>query len=178
MSNLLSIARPYALAAFEYAVDKQELPVWKNFLESASFLVQEPLVAGLLANPDLSSEKLFGFFHEFLAHLVNRERKNFLLLLTQNKRLNVLPDIADTFNAYYAAFKKISHVRVVTAVPAQEDFRQQLSQALTKRIQREVTLNCEIDPSIIGGAIVHIGDRVIDGSIRGKLTRLLNDLTG
>ena len=55
----------------------------------------------------------------------------------------------------------------------EEDFRQKLTQALTKRIQREVTLQCEIDPAILGGAIIHIGDRVIDGSIRGKLTRLL-----
>lgn len=178
MSNLTSIARPYALAAFEYARDKQELPAWKDFLKSASFLVQQPAVVGVIADPEFSSEKIFDFMHEILAPELNKERKNFLLLLTQNKRLNALPEVADTFNTLYAALEKISNVRVITAIPAQEDFRQQLSQALTKRIQREVTLDCEVDPSIIGGAIVHIGDRVIDGSIRGKLTRLLNNLTG
>ena len=86
----------------------------------------------------------------------------------------VLPDIAELFSAYYAALEKTSTVRVVTAVDMPEDFRQKLTQALTKRVQREVTLQCEVDPSIIGGAIIHVGgDRVIDDSIRGKLTRLL-----
>jgi F-type H+-transporting ATPase subunit delta len=178
MSNLSSIARPYAFAAFEYARDKQQLLPWKNFLDSASFLAQQLTVIRLLADPGLSSEKIFDFFHEIFASQLNKEQKNFLLLLAQKKRLNVLPDIADTFNAYYAAFKKTSNVRVITAVKAQEDFRQQLALALTKRTQREVTLDCEVDPSIIGGAIIHIGDSVIDGSIRGKLTRLLNNLTG
>ncbi len=178
MSNLLSIARPYALAAFEAARDKQQLPAWKDFLESAAFIAIQPAVVRLLANPEISSAKLFELFHELLALQINEERKNFLLLLAQNKRLNVLPDIADSFNAYYAALEKISKVRVITAVEAQEDFRQNLTRALTHRIKREVTLNCEIDPSIIGGAIIHIGDRVIDGSIRGQLTRLLNNLTG
>src|SRR5690349_11982843 len=114
MSNLSSIARPYALAAFEYARDKQELLAWKDFLKSASFLVQQPIVVGVLADPEFSSEKIFDFFHEILAHQLNKERKNFLLLLTQNKRLNTLPDIADTFNSYYATLEKISNVRVIT----------------------------------------------------------------
>jgi len=177
MSNLSSIARPYAFAAFEYARDKQQLPIWKDFLESASYLAQQTAIVKLLANPELSPAKMLDFFHEILARQLNEERKNFLSLLAQNKRLNVLPDIADTFNAYYAALEKTSHVRVITAVEAKEDFQQQLSRALTKLTQRKITLECEVDPSIIGGAIVHVGDRVIDGSIRGKLIRLLNNLT-
>jgi F-type H+-transporting ATPase subunit delta len=178
MSNLSSIARPYALAAFECAREKNQLPAWKIFLESASSCAKQPAIVGLLANPEVLSTNIFDIFHEVLANQLNAERKNFLLLLSQNKRFNVLPAIAEKFNALYAALEKISQVRVVTAVEAQEDFRHNLAQALTKRIHSEITLNCEVDPSIIGGAIVHIGDRVIDGSIRGKLTRLLNNLTG
>ena len=83
-----------------------------------------------------------------------------------------------TFNAHLATLEKISQVRVITATETQEAFRQKLVQALSKRIQRDVTLQCEIDASLIGGAIIHIGDRVIDGSIRGKLSRLLESLTG
>jgi F-type H+-transporting ATPase subunit delta len=180
MSNLSSIARPYALAAFDCARDQQQLSEWKDFLESASLLIQQKDVARLLANPELSSAKLFDFIHDILAlqshPSLNKERKNFLSVLAQNKRMNVLPDIADTFNAYYAALEKITKIRLVTAIAAQEEFKQQLVNVLTKRIQSKITLDCEIDPSILGGAIVHIGDKVIDGSIRGKLTRLLNNL--
>ena len=171
--NLTSIARPYALAAFEYARDKQQLPTWKAFLESASTVAEHPSVARLLANPETSSTTLIDLFQGVLAAMLDSEQKNFLLLLAQNKRLLVLPEITRLFNTYYAAYEKLSTVRVITAVNIDEEFRQKLAQALTKRVLKEVTLECEVDPAILGGAIIHIGDRVIDGSIRGKLTRLL-----
>jgi F-type H+-transporting ATPase subunit delta len=109
---------------------------------------------------------------------LNAERKNFLLLLVQKKRLNVLAEISQRFNVYYATLEKMSKVRVVTAVATQEDSRKKLADALTKRIRRQVTLECEVDPSIIGGAVIHIGDQVIDGSIRRQLARLFESLTG
>lgn len=174
----LNIARPYALAAFDYARDKQQLPTWKAFLASASHMAREPSIVRLVSNPQIPSAKLFDLFQEVLASVLDAERKNFLFLLAQNKRLMALPDIAGLFDSYLAVLEKISEVRVITAIETKEDFRQKLARALTKRIQHEVTLHCEIDPLIIGGAIIHIGDRVIDGSIRGKLTHLLQNLTG
>ena len=178
MANFLSpkfssISRPYALAAFEYAHDKQQLLAWKTFLESAAAIAQDAAVLKLLANPEIPATKLVDLFHEVLATVINTEQKNFLLLLAQNKRFAVLAEISMLFNLYYAALEKLSSVRVITAIEAEENFRQKLTQALSKRIQREVTLHCEVDPAILGGAIIHIGDKVIDGSIRGKLTRLL-----
>lgn len=168
-----SISRPYALASFEYAHEKQCLQAWKQFLEMASAIAQDSSVAPLLANPEIRSENLYDLFHGVLASRLDAEQTNFLLLLAQNKRFFVLPEISELFNAYYAALEKLSSVRVVTAIDIDESFRQKLAQALTKRIQHEVTLHCEIDPAILGGAIIHIGDKVIDGSVRGKLTRLL-----
>ena len=98
-------------------------------------------------------------------------------MLSENSRLPALPEIADGFNQYYAALEKMSKVRVITAIDAQHDFTDKLIKALTNRIKRDVTLQCEVDPSIVGGAIIHIGDRVIDGSIRGKLSRLRKSLS-
>jgi F-type H+-transporting ATPase subunit delta len=178
MAQLSSIARPYALAAFEYARNKQALPEWKAFLENAAFLARQSAMIQLLANPELTFNQLFDLFHEILANTVSSvEQKNFLLLLAQYKRFNLLPDIASLFNMHYEALEKVSKVRVITAIPIQADFNKKLSQALSKRIQQDVKLECDVDPSIIGGAIIHIDDNVIDGSIRGKLTRLLESLT-
>ena len=173
MANFASIARPYALAAFECARDKNQLPAWKGFLASAADVARHASVVKLLANPEIPTTQLFDLFHEVLASLVNAEQKNFLRLLADNRRLIALPEIAELFNTYYAALEKISSVRVITAIDIADSFRQTLTQALTKRVQHEVTLHCEVDPAILGGAIIHIGDRVIDGSVRGKLTRLL-----
>ncbi|OGT61527.1 MAG: ATP synthase F1 subunit delta [Gammaproteobacteria bacterium RIFCSPHIGHO2_12_FULL_45_12] len=170
-----TIARPYALAAFDYAKSKKEIAAWKSFLESAAFMARQTAVQTLFDNPKVSSAQLFDLFQEILAPLMNVERHNFLQLLAQNKRFILLPDIENLFNAYYAALEKISTATVITAISVTEAYKLKLAQALTKRTQREVTLQCEIDPALIGGAIVHIGGKVIDGSVRGKLTRLLEN---
>ena len=173
MTILSSIARPYALAAFEYARDKQQLSAWKNFLEAAALVAKNASVEQLLDDPERLTSDIYKLFHEVLSSQLDAERNNFLLLLAQNKRLLALPEIAAQFTVLCAALEKISAVRVITAINAEEDFKLKLSQALTNRIKHDVTLHCETDPAIIGGAIIHIGDKVIDGSIRGKLTRLL-----
>jgi F-type H+-transporting ATPase subunit delta len=166
-----NIARPYAAAAFEYAKEKKELAHWKNFLDGAAEISSLPDVLNLLEDPEISSDKIFALFSETLA--LNSAQKNFLHLLTKNRRLAILPQIAELFNLSYESFEKTSNVRVITATRIDDDYRQKLTQVLAKRIQRTVALNCEVDPKILGGAIIHIGDRVIDGSIRGKLSRLL-----
>lgn len=176
MTNFANIARPYALAAFEYAREKQALPAWKAFLEAATYIARDAAMVRLLNNPEIQAETLFDLFQDVLASTLNSERRNFLMLLAQKKRLMALPTISEVFNSYYAALEKTSNVRLVTAVDTQEEFRQKLIQGLSKRLQREVTLQCEIDPNILGGAIIHMGDNVIDGSVRGKLNRLRETL--
>lgn len=173
----LNIARPYALAAFETATEKQQLVEWENFLDSASLVVHDKTINKMLANPSISSERLVRLFSEVLTTLLNDDRKNFLLLLAQNQRLMMLPEIAELYRNHLAGLEKQSSIRVITAIEMTNELKQNLARALTKRIQREVTLKCEIDPALIGGAIIHIGDRVIDGSIRGKLARLYTNLT-
>lgn len=178
MADLLSIARPYALAAFEYAREKKQLPAWKAFLASAAEVAKAHSVVRLLSNPEVSSTKAFELFKEVLAEILQPDQQNFLLLLAQNKRLMILPDVSTLFNTFYAYYEKLSTVRVVTAVDMPEEFRKNLTSALTNKTQREVTIENKVDPSIVGGAVIYIGDRVIDGSIRGQLARLLQSLTG
>lgn len=172
MANLSSIARPYALAAFEIARDKEQLSGWKGFLTFASVISKNKDVVRLLKNPEFSSANAFDLYSQLLTQ-VTPEQNNFLLLLSQNKRLLALPEISEAFNAYYSALEKISTVRVVTALKTEKEFNDRLEAALTKRIKHKVKIKSEVDPAIMGGAVIHIGDRVIDGSIRGKLARLL-----
>lgn len=173
MADLTNIGRPYARAAFQHAREKSQLSEWKAFLANATEVANNPTVAKLLEDLTFSSTDLLKLFEGVLEKIINAEQKNFLTLLAQNRRLNILPEINTLFNDYCTQLDKMADVRMVTAVAVDDSFKQKISRALTKRIQREVTLECEIDPAIIGGAIIHFGDRVIDGSVRGKLTRLL-----
>ena len=173
MAALTHIARPYALAAFDAAREKNQLVEWTAFLQAAVQIARDPVVIRIAANPETLPTQLHAIFNNVLTKLLTTEQDNFLRLLAQNRRLLVLPEIANGFNACCEQLEKISKVRVITAVTATAEFQKKLAAALTKRIKRDVTLHCEIDPSILGGAVIHMGDNVIDGSIRGKLTRLL-----
>jgi F-type H+-transporting ATPase subunit delta len=171
MAQLFSIARPYANAAFEYARDKEQLASWKSFLESAAMIMLDPAIK------PLSNDQLLILCDDVLASVITSEQKNFLRALADNNRLIALPDISTLFNIGYAELQKISDVRLVSAVEIQDDLKQKLSLALSKRMKHAVTLHCEIDPTLIGGAMIHLGDHVIDGSISGKLKRLEEALT-
>jgi len=177
MASLQSIARPYALAAFEFARESQQVAEWQAFLSAAGTMAKQKELAALLNNPQVATEQLFELCQGVLSSLLDEKRKNFLMLLAQNKRLSALPEIAELYNAMCLALDEVSKVRVVTAVEAQEDFKQKLAASLSKRFKHNVTLTCDVDPAILGGAVIHIGDRVIDGSVRGKLSRLYQSLS-
>jgi F-type H+-transporting ATPase subunit delta len=176
MAHFPHIARPYARAAFDCAREKNELHAWRIFLEQAAYVATQPEVVVLINRPTLAAAQLLNIFEVALANTLNVERKHFLTLLTEKRRLVVLPDILQAFHAHEEELEKQSTVRVVTATPIKEPFKKSLTAALTKRLQREVHLKHEIDPAIVGGARIHIGDQVIDSSIRTQLTRLLEHL--
>ena len=94
----------------------------------------------------------------------------------QNKRLPVLPDIAALFASYRAEREKTVEVELISAFPLDETYKDKFTNSLTRRLQRTVSLQCDVDATLLGGAIVRAGDLVIDGSVRGKLNRLLESL--
>lgn len=173
---MITIARPYAAAAFEYALASKDIAAWEAMLQSATSVAQTPAVTQLLASPKMTSAQLATFFCEIIATQLNDARRNFMRLLAENSRLSALPEITELFSAYRAAQEKTVTVNVTSAAALTDAHQTKLVQALTKRLQRQVELQCEVDPLLLGGAIVRAGDTVIDGSVRGKLTRLLDFL--
>lgn len=171
--KMTTIARPYAAAAFEVAHAKKDLLAWANLLHSAANLTKDPVIAQLLLSPVVTTSQLADLFCEILASQLNAERKNFIRLLAENKRLAALPDIAVLVSAYQREQEKTVSVQVVSAEPLSEGYRQKLVKALVKRLQRQVELECEQDASLIGGVLIRAGDMVIDGSVKGKLARLM-----
>lgn len=176
--KMTTIARPYAHAAFEYALAKKTLPAWEAMLSSAALVTENPQVQRLLSNPSISIGQITSFYCDVLASMLDEEQKNFLHLLADNGRLAALPDIAALFKTYRAEQEKTLTVQVTSAVDLDQSYKQKLADALTRRLQRKVTLQCDIDADLLGGAIVTAGDTVIDGSVRGKLNRLVESLSG
>lgn len=174
--NMAVFARPYALAAFETALASNALPAWEGMLNSAAVMVQDESVARLLNSPDIQSTQSATLFCDVLSSVLTPPMSNFIRLLAANKRLPVLPDIAAMFTDYRMQHEKMIQVELVSATPMDATQLQNFVQSLTKRLQRRVSLTNEVDASLLGGAIIKAGDMVIDGSVRGKLNRLLESL--
>lgn len=178
MASFVGIARPYAQAAFEFARDAEVLQPWKEFLIAASHVMEDSTARALLKNPEMTAQKWLTLLEGMLQPWLDEHRQNFLRLLSEHQRFAALPAVAELYNIYFAQYVKESTVLVITAVDLDAAYKEKLKTSLSKRLSRDVIIQQKIDPNLLGGAIIHIGDRVIDGSIRGKLSRLLENLTG
>jgi len=174
--ELTTIARPYAKAAFEAAVSKNALDNWGVMLEAAAFVASQKEVGALLASPKVSSVQLSSLFKDALDKVLDDEKRNFIDLLAENHRLPILPEIKKLFALQKANYEKTIMVDVETAFELSDKQQKSFVDALTKRLNRKVKLKCSNSPEILGGAIVKAGDLVIDGSVKGKLNRLLESL--
>ncbi|MBL8268866.1 F0F1 ATP synthase subunit delta [Steroidobacter sp.] len=171
MAEKATIARPYAKAAFASARQHNALERWSKVLATASSVVQDERVAQLLSSPRVTSEQLSGLIADIVGEL-DEQTRNFVATLASNRRLGLLPEIASMYEALRAEAENTADVQVISAVELNEAQKQRLAAALKQRLKREVRLHCEVDASLIGGAIVRAGDFVIDGSLKARLDRL------
>lgn len=176
MAETATAARPYAQAAFDVARAAGKLKNWSEWLSDGAALVSNAKVRELIGNPRVVKTQLQGFMLDALGGALDQHGKNFIRLLTENRRLTLLPDIAMLFEASRAEAEGTLRVQVTSATTLSDEQQRALAATLKKRFQREVTLHCDVDKSLIGGAIIRAGDRVIDGSARGKLQRLAQAL--
>jgi F-type H+-transporting ATPase subunit delta len=169
VSQALTLARPYARAAFAIARDGGRFAQWSDALGFAARIAADSQVASLLANPRLAVGDAITLLSVDGAEPAFAD---FLALLAENRRMTLLPEIAGLYEQLRADAEKVVRARVTsaTALPAGE--LDTITAALRKRFGREVHVETAIDESLIGGALIDTGDTVIDGSLRGKLQRL------
>lgn len=172
MAELTTFARPYARAAFEYARDAKCLAQWADALSLTATICLDPMVIKALAAPSLTAEGKKAVLVELCGDSVDEKFMNFVDVLASNKRLALLSEVAVLFVAYKSEYEKAVDVTLTTAYPLTGDIEARLAAALKEKLEREVSLSTEIDESLIGGAVVRAGDTVIDGSLKGRLTKL------
>jgi F-type H+-transporting ATPase subunit delta len=176
MSSLITLARPYAKAAFELARDEQSLVAWEEMLRLASEMVTEKSMAGLLESPHISSEELVRIITETAGDAFTGRFQDFLAVLGGNGRLPLLPQVTSLFSQLREKAEKRMSVKVISAVPLSDEQAGRLRDALSQRMECEIELDNEINKDVIGGAVVYAGDQVIDGSLRGRLEKLSTSL--
>lgn len=175
MSNALTLARPYARAAFELAKSEGAAAAWSARLGFAAQIVAQSAVQALVGSPKLGAADRVALFLPD-GESADSSFARFLTLLEANQRLALLAEIGGLYEELRADDERTLKVRVKSAMAIDPAQQQQLTGALAKRFDRAVTLDVVIDPELIGGAVVEAGDVVIDGSLRGRLARLRADL--
>ena len=180
MAENATIARPYARAAFAHARDGAALGAWSQLLAAAAAVAAAPGVDDLFGNPRVTSEQLVDLIAGVASDagaLAGADSRNFLRLLADNDRLRFLPEIAVQFEALKEEAENTLEVEVTTAQPLTAEQRTRLADALTQRFKRRVGIVETVDAALVGGAIVRAGDYVVDGSVRGRLARLEQEIS-
>lgn len=176
MAELTTLARPYAKAAFEVALEADALGAWSKMLSLSAAVSSHQAVRSLLINPALSSSQIAQSFVDVCGDELDSKGQNFIRLLAENKRLGLLAEVFALFEILKANQEKSVDVEITTAFEISSDVSNRLAESLKSRLQREIKLSTSIDATLIGGAVIRAGDTVIDSSVRGKLNKLAESL--
>jgi len=174
MSQALTLARPYARAAFALARDAGALPAWSDALAFAARVAADPQVADLLGNPKLTQADAATLL---VPEGATEHFGNFLGLLFDNRRLPLLPEIAGLYDELRFEAERVVKAKVTSAVVLPAGELETIKAALSRRFGRDVEVETAVDAVLIGGAVISAGDVVIDGSVKGKLGRLQTALS-
>ncbi len=170
------IARPYAAAAFELASARGQRAQWSDMLALLAHVAADERVARALRDPRLSRAERADLVLAIAGEHLDDGGRNLVRLMAANGRLPALPQVAQRYAALRADAEGRVDAWVTAATELDEQQRERISESLKKRLDREISLHCDVDASLIGGAVIRAGDLVIDGSLKGRLDRLASRL--
>ena len=172
MAETITIARPYAKAAFEAAKAKDALTAWSEMLTYAAAVADDEKMKVVLDHPSLTSEQKAQVFADVCADKLDDDGSRFISVLSENNRLVLLADIAELFEHYKSQLEQSIDVDIESAFELDNEQQDKLAQALSKKLDRKVLVTASTNSELIGGAIVRAQDLVIDASVRGKIAKL------
>lgn len=179
MAENVTLARPYAEAAFKLARDNKApamgLAAWKEALDRMALVAADPEMQRSMANPKLLPAQLAQLFIEVTGKL-SGEQKNLVRVLVANERLALLPEIRDLFMQMKNEYEGVKQVRITSAFPLDTAAIKKLVAELEPRFNCRLEPNVDVDPELIGGVKIAVGDEVIDASVRGKLAVMATTL--
>ena len=172
-----TLARPYAIAAFKAAKEAKKIPAWSGMLSILSSASQHKKISMLLESPELPAEAKAHRLAEVCGEDLDNSAKLFLQALAEHNRLPLLPEVLSQFEELKAKEEESIDVEVLSAFELTETQVEEIKSTLNKRFDKQINIESSVDKTLIGGAIIRAGDLVIDGSARGKLTKLADTLT-
>ena len=175
MSEVITVARPYAKAAFDVAVKHKALDKWLEMLAFSTEVVKNETVQSLLQG-SLGTQKMGELFVQLCGDQLNEHGQNLIKVMAENGRLSALPAVLAEFVALKSELDKQLDASVCSASPLSDTDITKIQASLEKRYGRTVKLNCSVDPSLMAGLVIKAGDEIIDATVRSKLNRLAEAL--
>lgn len=172
MSELNSVARPYAKAAFEHALQSKALDKWSEMLHFAALASADASLRALLDNPRVATADKKAALLAVCEGRMPEGGQRFLELLSDNQRIAALAEISVLFEIEKARHEKTANVQITSAAKLSDAEKKALSDKLASKWGKQIHATFSVDADLIGGAIIRSDDVVIDGSVRGKLARL------
>ncbi|MGR9072141.1 MAG: F0F1 ATP synthase subunit delta [Gammaproteobacteria bacterium] len=176
MTELATLARPYAEAAFKRAKETGSSAKWSEMLAFLAAVARDSGISSIANNPKISKDRFLQLLLDIGGKRIDAEGVNFVKLLVKNGRISLLPLISGLFEERKAEDEGYVDVSVATAFALTKEEEQKLAASLKKMLKKTVNLNVEVDQSLIGGVLIRAGDRVIDGSIKGRIQQLAKRL--
>jgi F-type H+-transporting ATPase subunit delta len=172
MAELLTLARPYAKAAFAYASEQGATDSWSSALNLLSAAVQDEAFSAFLTRPELTPAEQVSLFAKVLGEDQTAAVSNFLTLLAENNRLALLPEISAEYEQLKSQNNNTVDVVIESAFPLTSVQEQLLAHALEKKFEAAVNVSVEVKPELIAGVVIRAGDQVIDDSALNKLEKM------
>lgn len=176
MAEPSTIARPYAEAAFRLADAQGKLADWATAIANLSAVAADERVRAAIGDPNIPAAKVAGLIISILSGKLSGETENFVRLLAENGRLDVLAEIRSQYEALKNEREGVVEAEITTAFEMDQAQLADLVSRLEKKTGRKVRARVSVDKALIGGVKIAIGDQVIDGSARAQLGALENAL--
>lgn len=177
MAELVTIARPYAEAVFRIAKQANALQAWSDALALIAGVYRDPQMQAAMANPKVSSTDIEKLLISICGDRIDAVARNLIQLLVHNRRLAVVGEIRELFEHLKLEDEGKLDAKISSAYPMDDAQRNQVVGLLSTRFKRKINATVTVDPELIGGVKVEVGDKVWDASVRGKLQTMAANLT-
>lgn len=172
MAELSTVARPYVRAAFNYALEHDQIDAWSEQLGVLAAISEHEKLGKIISAPELSAKAKAQVFIDLGGEGISQPMANFVHLLADKSRLTLLPEMSRQFAELKTAHEQSYDVQLTTAIALDETSQDKLIKALTEKLERPVNIRASVDQNLLAGVVIKVGDMVIDGSMRGRLDKL------
>ena len=176
MAEISTIARPYSTGIFSLAKEDKKLSEWSDMLKLMASFINHEDVFSFVSNPKIIDSEKEKLLVDLMGKELSKEGINLLKLLVENKRLSIISSISSIFDELKDADQGTIEAELVFATKPSKIEIEDLIKSLEKKFNKKIEANIKVDEEIIGGSIIHVGDTVIDASVKGQLLNLAYNL--